>query len=147
MAGVIPSDRARTVSEGSMVNLRVGAHPQTVTAKVINTTELDDGYTVFVFECELLSEEFVKKRVTGVRLLLEDYSGIRLPQSAVVFNDKGERGVYILNGSVLVFRQINMLRSEEGFVIVENTAGQPGFLRLYDDVVVGGSNLYDGKIV
>jgi putative membrane fusion protein len=146
MAALIPTARTRTVSEGSTVSLRVGAYPRTVTALVVSAVDQEDGDTLFVFECELLNEEFVKKRVAGVRLLLDDYSGIRLPQSAVTFNEADERGVYVKNGSAIVFRRINMLRSEEGFVIVEISQEQ-GFLRLFDEVVVSGRNLYDGKII
>jgi hypothetical protein len=84
-------------------------------------------------------------------LLLDDYTGIRIPQSAVAFreNEEGvtERGVYVRNGSVIQFRRINMLRSEDGFVIAANTTGERGWLQLYDELVVQGRNLYDGKIV
>ena len=146
MAALIETDKTRAISKGIMVELRIGAYPQPVSAQVIKADELGDGYTLFIFECELLVEEFVKKRVASSRLLLEDYSGIRLPRSAVTFNDDGESGVYIKDGSILYFRKINMLRSEEGFVIVENT-DKRGYLRLFDEVVVRGRNLYDGKII
>jgi hypothetical protein len=150
MAALIETDKVRGISQGATVNLRIGTFPQAVPAVVIHVENQGDGVTLFVFESELLNEEFVKKRVASVRLLLDDFAGIRLPQSAVTFriNEAGEseRGVYVKNGSVIVFRRINLLRSEEEFVIVENT-DRAGWLRLYDEVVVSGRSLYDGKIV
>ena len=146
MAAIVPTDRTMGIFVGSSVNLRIGTYSRTVSAEVKVSNVLGDGTTLLVFECELLAEEFVTKRVSSVRLLLDDYSGIRIPQSAVRFDEEGVRGVYIRNGSVLEFRKINMLRSEEDFVIVENTE-RPGYLRIYDEVVVSGKNLYDGKVV
>jgi hypothetical protein len=64
----------------------------------------------------------------------------------VTFNEDGERGVFVRNGAVIEFRRVNMLRSDEDFVVVENTK-EAGYLRLFDDVVVRGRNLYDGKVV
>jgi putative membrane fusion protein len=151
MAALVPTERTRGVSQGSTVRLRIGTYPRVVSAQIVRSQDQGDGNTLFVFESELLVEEFVKKRVASVRLLLDDYIGIRLPQSAVAFrtNEEGEReqGVFVRNGSVLVFRRIELLRSEDGFVIVADTTGRRGWLQLYDEVVVRGRDLYDGKIV
>jgi putative membrane fusion protein len=149
MAAIVDTDKTRGISKGNTVKLRIGTFPRTVQAQVISVDVHGDGTTLFVFECEYLDEEFVKKRVASVRLLLNDYSGIRIPQNAVVFRDTdGEsvRGVYVKNGAEIVFRRVNMLRSDDDFLIVENT-DKPGWLRLYDEIVVSGDNLYDGKIV
>jgi putative membrane fusion protein len=151
MAALVETSRTKSISAGDTVNLRIGTYSRTVQATVIRSSHLDDGLTLFVFECELLNEEFVQKRVASVRLLLDDYTGIRVPKAAITFraNADGENydvGVYVLHGSVIEFRRINILRSEEDFHVVENTNRQ-GWLRLFDELVVSGSNLYDGKIV
>jgi hypothetical protein len=39
-----------------------------------------------------------------------------------------------------------MFLSDEDFIIVE-VMEEPGFLRLFDEVVISGTELYDGKIV
>jgi putative membrane fusion protein len=146
MAAILPNSRTHGIARGQMTELRIGAFPRAVSAEVVRVADLGDGYSVFVFESEILNEEFVRQRVASVRLMLGRYSGIRLPQSAVVFNDDGERGVFVRNGAVLRFRRVNLIRSDDDFVIVESSDDE-GFLRLFDDVVVGGTNLYDGKIV
>ncbi|MCL1881828.1 MAG: hypothetical protein FWF76_06585 [Oscillospiraceae bacterium] len=147
MAAVIPTNRVRGIATDHTVQLRVGSFSRSVPARVVRSEDQGDGYTVFVFESEVLNEEFVRQRVASVRLMLGTYHGIRLPQSAVTFNDDGERGVFVRSGFILHFRRINMLRSNENFVIIEESDETPGFLRLFDDVVVEGVNLYDGKVV
>jgi putative membrane fusion protein len=146
MAAIVESDKTKGISQGNTVNLRIGAFAQTVRAQVISAVNQGDGTTLFVFECELLNEEFVRKRVVSVRLLLDDYSGIRIPLSAIKFDHDNNQGVFVRNGSVLLFKRVNLLRSGEGYVIVENT-DRPGWLKLFDEIVVSGSDLYDGKIV
>ncbi|MCL1903388.1 MAG: hypothetical protein FWF94_03110 [Oscillospiraceae bacterium] len=146
MAAVLETEKSRAVSEGAVVNLRIGVHPQDVPVLIVGAEDQGDGYTVFIFEGEILNEEFSKKRVVSARLLLNDYSGIRLPRNAMTFDRDGESGVYVKNGSILCFKKIDMLRSEEGFVIIKHI-NNPEYLQLYDDVVISGRNLYDGKIV
>jgi len=151
MAAAVPSNRIVNISRGATVEVRIGAFPHAVSVKVVSVTDNGDGTSVIVFESEILNEEFVRQRVTGVRLMLGTYSGLRIPQSAIVFHkeegeEEGHMGVYVRNGSVLEFRRVTMLRSDENYVIVENV-NQSGFLRMFDEIVVGGTNLYDGKIV
>jgi putative membrane fusion protein len=145
MAAVIETEKMKGVYEGNTVNLRIGSSAGSVKVTVKNVYGRGDGTAVYIFECDLLIDEFVKKRVTSVRLLLDNYSGIRIPQSAVYF-ENDVRGVYILNGSVSEFRKINVLNASEDYLIVENT-NTPGYLKLYDKVIVSGKDLYDGKII
>jgi hypothetical protein len=146
MATVVPTNSVIGVAKEHIVELRIGAFPQAVPALVIDVRDQGDGYTIIVFESEMLNEEFVRPRVASVRLMLGGYSGIRLPQSAVVFNREGESGVFVRNGTVLEFRKVRMFRSDDDFVIVENT-DEEGYLQLFENVVVSGSNLYDGRVL
>jgi len=146
MAAVLDTAKTHGIYEGGKVNLLIGAYPGEVKVTVNSAKDLKDGTTLYIFDCDLLVDEFVRKRVTSVRILLDDHSGIRVSQSAIRFNEAGERGVFILNGSVVEFRKINLVHTEADYVIAE-IIGQPGYLKLYDKVIVSGKDLYDGKIV
>ncbi|MDR0222723.1 MAG: hypothetical protein LBI38_04205 [Oscillospiraceae bacterium] len=146
MVAVLDADKTRGVHKGTAVNLRIGASSGSVRAVVASTEDQKDGTVIYVFECDRLTDEFVKKRVVSVRLLLEDYSGIRVSQAAVRFNEEGERGVFVLNGSIVEFKKISLLLTSEDYLIVESLDA-PGYLKLYDKVIVSGKDLYDGKII
>ena len=48
-------------------------------------------------------------------------------------------------GSQAYFVLVDRIYSSEDYVIVRDTSGQSGYLSLYDDVIVEGKVLYDGK--
>lgn len=56
-------------------------------------------------------------------------------------------GVYVLWGTEVVFRYVDVLYSRDGITVVKNKTGESKYLKLYDDVIIEGRNLYDGKIV
>ncbi|MCL2755311.1 MAG: hypothetical protein FWD35_06325, partial [Oscillospiraceae bacterium] len=79
MAAVVPTNRVIGIARGMSVEVRIGAFPRELFVRVINVSDLGDGNTVIVFESDTLSEEFVRGRVTSVRLMLGTYSGLRVP--------------------------------------------------------------------
>jgi hypothetical protein len=65
----------------------------------------------------------------------------------VHINEDGEQGVFVQRGAALHFRRIEPIVIESTFFLVEDTTDVPGFISLYDQIVVRGRDLYDGKIV
>ena len=66
--------------------------------------------------------------------------------------EKTERvqGVYVIYGNKLVFEEINIIYSEKDFVICDTSLDglkTGSTIKLYDEVVVQGKELYDGKAV
>lgn len=76
----------------------------------------------------------------------KEYSGLKIPKSALrVVNSK--RGVYVLTGMQVKFVEVNVIYSDDDYMICEKQTEDEKVLRLYDEVIVKGKNLYDGKIV
>ncbi len=146
LVGVLDTERTRSVFEGAAVEMKVGASAQTVKATVYKIKHLTDGTSIFIFECDRLSAEFVEKRVAQLRLILDNYKGIRIPSVAINFLN-GERGVYIKSGDEIAFKKINVIKYDDDFVLVEDTTALIGYISLYDNIVVSGVDLYEGKIV
>ena len=146
MVAILNTVRMGTVFEGAEVTLRVGYSQQDVDAKVVSLKRQEDGSSICIFECDTFSSEFVDGRVAQVKLLMDNYEGIRIPTSAIriVY---GKAGVYTRKGIEVVFKQIKQIISEEDYTLVENTSNLDGYISLYDTVIVGGKDLYDGKII
>ena len=45
------------------------------------------------------------------------------------------------------FVEVNVIYSDDDYMICEKQTDDEKVLRLYDEVIVKGKNLYDGKIV
>jgi len=84
-------------------------------------------------------------RTANMTIVLETYSGLQVNSKAVRFVD-GKKGVYVLSGSVITFVPIEVIYSTDNYCICEV---QPTGLRLrlYDEVILKGKNLYDGKVI
>lgn len=115
-----------------------------VTVEHINKSSVT-GDAVLILKCNYMNGELSCIRTQPTEVILSSCSGLRISSSAVRTVD-GQKGVYILTGTQLKFVPIKLLYTGNGFIICE-MSDTPNGLRLYDDVVVGGKDLYDGKVV
>lgn len=149
-------------------------------AEVEHIAQSEDGKNLVTLKCNLMNETFANLRqetaqlVTNVTVYYakpqaeegtdeqeapkpKQYvvdKGIRVSTSAVRVVD-GEKGVYVRRGNVARFRKLNIVYSDQTYVI-SATASQDGepivddpsnYLKQYDEVILEGKDLYDGKII
>ena len=145
-AGIVPTASLEGYYVGRTVQLRIGSSADTVEATIVAVNPATDGQSVYVFECDRLTEESVAGRVAPIKIVLDTYGGIRVPRNAIRFNDAEETGVYILKGKTLTFRKINVIYWDSDYVICSNETDD-GYLKLYDEIVTEGKDLYEGKAV
>ena len=74
------------------------------------------------------------------------YSGLKLPAKALRLQDD-KPGVFVRSGMTIKFVGVNVIYRTDEYIICEQQVSNDDVLRLYDDVVVKGKGLYDGKIV
>lgn len=156
LACVVPQEKLSLISEGQALDIRlpfVTDETVPVTVKKINT-DVSSGKAMVLLECSYMSEALSSVRCEEVRILLKEYTGLYVPDRALHFAGDNESGVYVRVGNVLSFRYIRVLYYDETgrFSICEaNVQPEAGdertYLKLYDDMVIEGKKLYDGKVV
>lgn len=122
---------------------------------------IDD--VVLVFASSTLPKDFEYIRKQPIRLVYESYSGLRVPKDTVRVVD-GVKGVYVTRGTTVRFKMINDLYSFGDYYIVDaekdnypkvvksKETTEDGkekityypVLTLYDRIIVGTDELYDG---
>jgi len=108
----------------------------------------ENGDLAVIFSCVNMSEALSSIRREKLEILLVEYTGLRVPKRAITTNTKQEVGVYVRSGDIVRFRKVDQLYSDAAdYVICTEETKESGFLRLYDDVITEGSNLYDGKLI
>ena len=113
---------------------------------------VDDGLedvVLLVFSCDRHPENFEFNRCQSVSLTLSTVSGIYVPKSVVVKND-GTKGVYILRGSVVHFRYIEVLHEGSDYYLVAFNSAHTDdrtYLRANDMIILNGKNLFDGRVL
>lgn len=167
----VTADQALNLSNGSTnVTIKMPyAFSGDIPAKVVAVNQEDnqsDG--VVILQCSYMDGDLAKIRYETVQIGLKTYSGIRVSKDALhtdyvtytyedengntVEDKKLVQGVYVKYGSKLIFKQVSIAYAGNDFVICE-TSPSEGVLyngktvELYDQIVVSGGNLYDGKIV
>lgn len=116
-----------------------------VTVKKINISE-KTGKAVIIFACNEMNNELAIMRSGPMTVIRNEYSGLKIPKKALRVVDS-VRGVYVVNGMQINFVPVNILYSNDSFIICEKQTDNDNVLKLYDSVVVKGKNLYDGKII
>ena len=131
----------------------------------------DEGGALLVFRSQDMPAGFDFPRSFTVETVSLQMSGYRIPSEALVTvhsHKTGEdvTGVYILSGNVVEFRKVNIRVARDGYVIAHTfedmkayrdsltdeekaafTADGWSYLGLNDNIITGGNELYEGKVI
>ena len=148
IAAAVPINDSLNYKEGDELTIytSVKSFPKLpVTVKKINISS-DSSSAVVLFSCNDMNSELASVRSAPMTIVKKEYSGLKIPKSALRVVDS-KRGVYVLTGMQVKFVEVNIIYSADNYMLCEKQTDDEKSLRLYDDVIVKGRNLYDGKIV
>lgn len=121
--------------------------------------ETSSAEAIVVFRANVLPDGFDFERFQNAEIVIRGIQGLSIPKKAFKY-ENGQDGVYVLVGNVIRFRSVKRIAEKDNYYIVEyvtgeqlantenndyETTAEP--LSLYDNVVVSGKDLFDGKIV
>ena len=132
----------------------------------------ETGEAAVILKCTYMNSDLASARMETLRINISSYSGVLVPESAVHFADvvahetdedgnevdvtyENIRGVYVKSGSRLRFVQIFSDATINGYAICKVSLSTEereqlvtgDTIQLYDEVVVEGTDLYDGKML
>ncbi len=141
-------EQALQFSVGQSLNLEVSsARVITVPTKIVSINKGNvSGSAVIVFGSTYMNSELSGLRNPSVRIIVKSYDGLRVSSKAIKVED-GKKGVYVSNGSTIEFVPVTVLYTGNDYVVCERGDPLKKGLHIYDDVVVKGKDLYDGKSV
>ena len=148
LACVLPDRYYNALGEGKSLSLRLSfVLDEAIPATVYACNKDNNGNLAVVFRCDYMSQELSAIRKESVEIQLVEYTGLKVPKRAIVIDENQQAGVYVKSGNVVMFRKIEQIYSEPADYVICKPMTESGYLRLYDDIIVGGKDLYDGKIV
>ena len=109
---------------------------------------VDDSY-ILVFSTDRLPEGFVFNRCQNVKICVNSLSGIYVPKSAV-YREGDRIFVYVLKGSVVRYRNIDVLYEDREYYLVtphQNDEDWKLYLGENELLILNGKNLFDGRIM
>lgn len=132
-----------TIKENTTVKISIDGSDIPVKATIDEIKKTDDaGKRIIIMSCDEMTYDKVKTRIGEIDLLLNKYTGIKVPSQAIRFIN-GEKGVYITLGENISFRKIVVLYESDDYVIVEEN-GDSSYLQPYDEVIVEGIKSLQG---
>ncbi len=144
----VPESYYATLAVGTDLSIRMDfVSDEEIPVTVVACTKDGSGEMAVVLRCAYMSEELSDIRMETAQLLLVRHSGLKVPKRAIVINDEMEAGVYIRSGNVAAFRKIKQIYSEPADYVICEVTEESGYLHLYDDIIVSGKGLYDGKSI
>ena len=87
------------------------------------------------------------------KIVINDYTGLKISRDAVRLDEEGNSGVFVRRGNIVNFRSLNILYSEEDFVIASKPSENSDIklpythAKLYDEVIISGKELKDGMVI
>ena len=108
----------------------------------------EQGIAKIVLECPTINANVLGVGLAEAKVDLSTYEGLRIDKNALHIVD-GARGVYVKYGNLQRFLKITVLYENDQYLLVpaDGAPGKESEVRLYDEIIVSGSNLQDGKLL
>lgn len=112
------------------------------------TLDKDNGIAKLVLQCQTINAEILSFGQETAQIDLKTYEGIRIDKEALHIVD-GQRGVYVKYGNLQRFLKITTLYENDSYILIPENGklGTDNEVRLYDEIIVQGTNLQDGKLL
>ena len=132
----------------NVVSGTMGVLPMTL-EKILEVSS-DAKSLLLVFSCDRLPESGAIDRCLSVSVTVDSRSGIYVPEGAIDLLD-GYRGVYVLKGSVVCFRAVEIIYIGNDYFLVAESPEDENipyeYLTANELIIVNGKNLFDGRIL
>lgn len=143
-------DTAARFDNISSVKISVPGKQNTPLSATVEEVVLDkdNGIAKIVLQCQTINAEVLSFGQETAQIDLKTYEGIRIDKEALHIVD-GQRGVYVKYGNLQRFLKITTLYENDSYILIPENGkiGTDNEVRLYDEIIVQGTNLQDGKLL
>lgn len=160
VAAVTEEEGARLAQEGAITLRFASDFTRDVPVTLVQAGEAEDGRVVVVLSADRYLEQVTLLRRQSAELIFGSQSGLRIPKAALRMvtatqtdpETEEERqvssvGVYVLTAGKLEFKAVEILAEGADFYVVESVDQAKKALRAGDEIVVRGTDLFDGKLL
>jgi hypothetical protein len=143
----IPEEDARFLRVGQSLTLRFTDISRTVVDFRIRRIHVEDEQAIISLTTNSNAAMFVNTRRLPSDVILNSYSGLRVPREAIRLVD-GRMGVYCLMGSRAVFKPVDIINERDNYYLVafDSVTARASQLLPADRIIIGQKDIYDGKV-
>jgi len=148
IAAALSKDFAEDIDVGDNIEMRfTDVSVETVTGTVSKITAEEKGKVILVVNSNKYINNIYSSSKANVEFIKHNYEGFKIPSESIRIVD-GKTGVYVIRNDKARFIPVDILYNSKEWVIVSETGalGQTT-IKLYDELIVSGKELYDNKVV
>ncbi len=140
------ADKFEKVSVGSTLYIRI---PSLTDSKIKCTVvELkEEGKDIYiVLQSNVVTGDILSQRMCEIEVIINSYDGLRIDKNAIRKID-GVEGVFVKSNGILRYRKVDILYMGSTYAVIKYDSIDKSSVQAYDEVVIKGSGLYDGKVI
>jgi hypothetical protein len=146
----VDAQRAGDLRPGRSVLLRMAkGMTQDVSVQVRSVSQPENGQVAVVFSCRNYIAQTTQLRSQAAELILNTYSGLRVPTTSLRLDANGNAGVYCVVGSSAKFKPVRIIFRGDNYMLVRPTEAALGtaILRAGDEIIITANKLENGLVV
>ena len=133
------------MKEGNSVALRfTDISDDTMEGTIYSISEAENGKVAVVIESHSLFSGIYTTRTAKAEIIRKTYKGFKVSKDAVHIDEDGGYYVFVSSEGAIRRRDVNILYSDEAYVIIKEDNSASNNLLLYDEVIVSGTGIKEG---
>ena len=133
---------------GNSVALRfTDISDDTMDGTVYSISDAENGKVAIVVESHSLFSGIYTTRIVNAEIIRKTYNGFKVSKDAVHIDEDGGYYVYVSSEGIIRRRDVNILYSDEAYVIIKEDNSANNNLLLYDEVVISGTGIKEGSSI
>lgn len=145
---LVSTDTVKNLENGDYVNIVLkDDSSKEFKAEIVSGADVSLGQkeTLLVLKLNEMDADIAKLRKAEIEIRRNKYEGIKIPSEALLVVN-GKKGVYVLIASQIKFREVNIIYSDDDYVLAEYDESNTNSIHLYDKIITQGKDLKDGKV-
>lgn len=145
---LVSTDAIKNLENGDYVNIVLKDDvSREFKAEIVSGADVSLGQkeTLLILKLNEMDADIAKLRKAEIEIRRKTYDGIKIPSEALHVVD-GKKGVYVLIASQIKFREVNVIYSDDDYVLAEYDESNTDSIHLYDKIITQGKDLKDGKV-
>ena len=136
-----------------MTNVRISipGKEETPLDATVSSVELDEesGLAKIVIECQTINSDVLRLGQETAKIDLQTYQGLRIDKDALGTSWTARKASMSNTGTCSGSERSKILYEDDTYMLVpsDGSVGGDSEVRLYDEVIVEGSNLQDGGLI
>ncbi len=145
---VVPSESVKNLDDGYSVDVALkGSADQVIKMTIVSGANpaASEKETALILKSSAMNAKLATIRKEEIEIRINSKEGIKVPASALHV-ENGKKGVYALISSQVRFREVEVIYSDEDYVLLDYIPDNNKGIRLYDKIITQGKGLSDGKV-